>query len=71
MSPTNTVRQLTGSSRQSASDPNKNKFARRKPYNNPMLRHFGPVGMLTQAGSGLDSEAMSNGMFSMSPKKRA
>ena len=40
-------------------------------YSAPKLRSFGSVGALTQAGSGLSSEVMSNGMFSMSPNQRA
>jgi hypothetical protein len=40
-------------------------------YSAPKLRSFGSVGALTQAGSGVSSEVMSNGMASMSPNQRA
>ena len=40
-------------------------------YAPPKLKVFGPVGALTQAGSGVSSEAMSNGMASMSRNQRA
>ena len=42
-------------------------------YSKPALRLYGSVGQLTQAGTGLNSEIMSNGMGmrSNSPKKRA
>jgi len=45
----------------------------RKPYSPPSLKEFGTVGLLTQAGSGLSSETMGNGMgmASMSPNQRA
>ena len=43
----------------------------KKPYSKPKLKVFGPVGTLTQAGSGVSSETMSNGMSSMSPNQRA
>ena len=43
----------------------------RLPYSSPTLREFGPVGALTQAGTGLSSEVMQNGMRSMSPSQRA
>ena len=33
----------------------------RAAYERPKLRVFGPVGKLTQAGSGVDSELMFNG----------
>jgi hypothetical protein len=41
-------------------------------YSKPALRLYGSVGQLTQAGTGLNSEIMSNGMGmgSNSPKKR-
>jgi hypothetical protein len=43
----------------------------RKSYAAPRLVEFGPVGALTQAGSGATSEIMGNGMASMSPNQRA
>ena len=43
----------------------------RQVYSRPVLRAFGSVGQLTQAGTGLNSEVMSNGMAAMSPTKRA
>ena len=43
----------------------------REAYEPPKLKVFGPVGVLTQAGSGAASETMSNGMSSMSPNQRA
>jgi hypothetical protein len=43
----------------------------RRPYSPPKLKEFGPVGALTQAGTGLSSEVMNNGMLAMSPSKRA
>jgi hypothetical protein len=36
-------------------------------YAPPALREFGPVGLLTQGGSGIDSELMMNGNCSMNP----
>ena len=41
----------------------------RKHYSNPELRVFGPVGALTQAGTGFNSEAM-NMNVSMSPNQQ-
>ena len=38
----------------------------RQAYTKPVLRVFGPVGQLTQGGTGARSEAMSNGNASMS-----
>ena len=38
----------------------------RSAYSAPSIRLFGPVGALTQAGTGLNSEVMSMGMNSMS-----
>lgn len=35
----------------------------RRDYEKPRLREFGPVGVLTQGGTGLSSEAMAIGMF--------
>jgi hypothetical protein len=43
----------------------------RDAYVPPKLKEFGPVGNLTQAGSGANSEAMANGMSSMSMTRRA
>ena len=43
----------------------------RQAYSRPVLREFGSLGQLTQAGTGLNSEVMSNGMAAMSPTKRA
>jgi hypothetical protein len=43
----------------------------RQVYSPPALRLYGSVGQLTQAGTGLNSEIMSNGMAAMSPTKRA
>ena len=44
----------------------------RQAYSRPVLRVYGSVGQLTQAGTGLSSETMANnGMASMSPNKRA
>ena len=40
-------------------------------YSKPKLRVYGSVGQLTQAGTGLSSEVMANGMASMSPNQRA
>ena len=52
-------------------DQNTGENQTRLPYKPPELREFGPVGALTQAGTGLSSEVMSNGMASMSPNQRA
>ena len=43
----------------------------RQAYAKPVLRVYGSVGRLTQAGTGLNSEIMPNGMASMSPNQRA
>ena len=44
----------------------------RKPYTPPRLREFGPVGALTQGGTGLSSEAGPSGMgMAMAGNKRA
>ena len=44
----------------------------RKPYIPPRLREFGPVGALTQGGTGLSSEAGPSGMgMAMARNKRA
>jgi hypothetical protein len=40
-------------------------------YSTPKLKEYGTVGTLTQAGTGLSSEVMANGMASMSPNQRA
>jgi hypothetical protein len=45
--------------------------ADRDTYVPPKLKEFGPVGNLTQAGSGATSEVMANGMSSMSTNQRA
>jgi hypothetical protein len=45
--------------------------ADREAYVPPKLKEFGPVGNLTQAGSGTTAEAMANGMASMSMNQRA
>lgn len=49
-----------------------NKTVKRKPYVAPKLREFGPVGALTQAGSGTASEVVCSrkGMESKSRQGR-
>ena len=37
----------------------------RKSYDRPVLKVFGPVGVLTQSGSGANVEAVMNGMVQM------
>jgi hypothetical protein len=49
----------------------KSRPIKRDTYSAPKLKVFGPVGALTQAGSGTTSEVMGNGMTSMSPNQRA
>ena len=43
---------------------------RRKSYIPPKLRVFGPIGVLTQSGSGVDVEAVMNGMTQMNMNRR-
>ena len=43
---------------------------RRKSYVPPKLRVFGPVGVLTQSGSGVDAEAVMMGMVQMNMNRR-
>lgn len=43
----------------------------RSVYSRPDLKVYGHIAALTQAGTGLGSELMSNGMSSMSPNQRA
>ena len=52
-------------------DPSNARPDNREAYETPKLKVFGPVGTLTQAGSGVTSEIMSNGMSSMSRNQRA
>ena len=42
----------------------------RKSYSRPRLRVFGPIGTLTQSGSGVDVEAVMNGMTQMNMNRR-
>jgi hypothetical protein len=44
--------------------------SRREPYAPPKLKEFGPVGLLTQAGTGLISEVMAMGPVSMNPNRQ-
>ena len=44
--------------------------AERGAYLPPKLKEFGPVGKLTQAGTGGTSEVMGNGMLSMSTNQQ-
>ena len=57
--------------RKQKTDPRNARPDNREIYETPKLKVFGPVGALTQAGSGTTSEAMSNGMASMSRNQRA
>ena len=43
---------------------------RRKSYIPPRLRVFGPIGVLTQSGSGANVEAVMNGMVQMNMNRR-
>jgi len=48
----------------------KTQAARRSAYSPPKLTVFGPVGSLTQSGSGVDTEAVMNGMVQMNMNRR-
>jgi hypothetical protein len=49
---------------------NAGRLRARKAYSGPLLRQFGPVGALTQSGTGIDPEGTNpNGMCTTGPSR--